>query len=434
MHQVKISLLKLAILTGLLAGSSVVSALQIEPGIGIGLGYSNNAALTADNEDNDWIAAGYVGATIKENNAPFYADVTTSLGYRNYTNNTFSDQYYPRLGATAGWEMIRDRVDWQVHNYFTQQKENSLDANTPDNDQNTNVFTIGPNAYFPISGRQKITVSPLFQDFYYEDSDTDNRQYGIGANWLYQIYRTMEVGLGGRVNKVDFDNDDRNPDFTTSIARVVVSGTTARSDYDLNVGGTHINRDRFENQEGFTGNLTWLYRLTGHSSVRTYVASELTDSNRELLGSQVTPDNGDFSNVQISGDVLRNKIARLLYRRKGSTLLARAWGEYRDQDYKESPNDRDVKEIAATLDYRVTALFTTGIYGKYNRTKEKDTGRRDKRYKIGGKVGYNLSRKLQASFDLRYQNKDSTQADREYSEFSAFVSLVYGFNDLSRPK
>jgi hypothetical protein len=330
--------------------------------------------------------------------------------------------------------MIRHRLDWGVQNYFTQQKENALDADTPRNNQNTNAFTFGPNVYFPISKRQKITVSPLFQDFYYEDSDADNRQYGIGASWLYQMYRTMKVGLAGRINKVDYDNDDQNPDFTSNNAHVVVSGTTARSDYELYAGGTHINRDRFENQEGFSGNLTWLYRLTGRSRIRTHVASELTDTSEELLGSELTPDNGDFSNVQISGDVIRNNIVRLTYRREGSTLNSEAWGEYRDQDYKETPDDRDVKEIGVRLDYRVTALFTTGIYGDYNRTEEDDTDRRDKRYRIGGNLGYNLSRKLRTNFDLRYQNKDSTQANREYSEFGAFVSLIYGFDDLSRTK
>jgi hypothetical protein len=430
MHQVKISLSKLAFLTGLLAGSPVVSALEIEPGIGAGMAYTDNAKLTADNEDNDVIAAGYVGATIKERSAFFHADVAASLAYRNYTSNSFGEQYYPRLEATAGWEMIKHRIDWQAQNFLSQQKDRSLDAETPDNDQNTNVFAFGPNVYFPVSERQRIRVSPSFQDYYYEDSDTDNRQYGVDANWTYKMFPAVEVGLDGAVNSVDYDNENRNPNFTTSKARIVVSGTTSKSEYDLTLGGTYINRDRFENQDGFTGDLAWLYRPTGHSSVRAYLASRLTDTSRELLGSKVTPDNGNFSNVQISGDVLRNKIARLVYRREGPTLAANVWGEYRDQEYKETPNDRDVQEIGAELDYRVTALLTTGIYGTYNRTKEDDTQRRDKRYKIGGNVARNLSRKLRAVLDVRYQNKDSTESNKEYSEFSTFVSLVYGYSDL----
>lgn len=430
MHQVKTSLSKLALLTGLLAGSSVISALEIKPGVGVGLAYTNNAKLEADNEDDDLIVSGYVGAMLKERTAAFHADATASLIYKKYTSNSFGEQYYPRLEATAGWEMIRHRIDWQAADFFSQQKEESLDAETPTNDQNTNVFSFGPNAYFPVSARQKIRVSPSFQDYYYEDSDTDNRQYGIDANWSYKMFPAMAVGLDGAVTTVDFDNEDRNPNYTTSKARIVVSGTTARSNYSLNVGGTYINRDSFENQDGFTGDLTWLYRMTGNSSVRAYVASELTDSSRELLGAQVTPDNGDFANVQVSGDVLRNKIARLTYRREGTTLTANVWGEYRDRELKETPADRDVREIGAKLDYRITALLTAGIYGKYNRTKEDDTQRRDKRYEIGGKLAHNLSRKLRAVFNLQYQNKDSTQANKEYTEFSAFVALVYGFSEL----
>ena len=157
----KISQIRLALLTSLLVGSSSVSALEIEPGIGAGLLYTDNAALTADNEDDDLVVVGYLGLEINESNGPFRANVSTSMIYENYTSNTFSDQYNGNLAATAGWEMIRDRLDWNLRNHYSQQQRNSLDADTPDNNQNTNVFSFGPDIYFPLSARQRITVSPV---------------------------------------------------------------------------------------------------------------------------------------------------------------------------------------------------------------------------------------------------------------------------------
>jgi len=429
----KFSLTRLVVFAGLLAGSAMASAWTVEPGIGAGLLYTDNAALKSKNEDDDLVVVGYLGADINEADGPFTLNATTSLLYTNYTEDTFSDQYYVNLGANAAWVAIRDRLDWRAENYFTQRQINSLDANTPDNNQNTNVFSFGPNFYFPISGRQRVTLRPEVQDFYFEKSDTDNRRYILSADWRYQLNQRMTTGLDGTVTKVDYDDEDKNPNYIATDIHGILSGTRPRSDYTLNLGATRINRDKFDSQDGFSGSLTWLYQMTGHSTARAYLSTSLTDSNQQLLDSELNPDNGDFNNEQISGDVLRSNTARLTYRRQDSTLNAEVWGEYRDLDYKESPNDRDVKETGARLDYRITPLITTGVLGRYNRTKEKDTGRTDKRYTIGANIAYQLSRKLRTKFDIQYRNKDSTQSDSEYSEISAFISLVYGFRDLSRP-
>ena len=407
-------------------------ALDIEPGVGVGLQYTDNAALTADDEDSDWIALGYVGANIEQSSGPLQANATASLNYQNYTQNTFSDKVYFNLGATADWEMVRNRLDWQLQNFFTQRPVDSTDPDTPDNAQNTNVFTFGPTILFPLSGRQTVTVSPTYRNFYYQDSDTDNQQYSLTANWFYQMYRLTGVGLDGGVTRVDYDDEQRNPNYIASNIHFVVSTRRARSDFDINLGATNINRDRFENQSGFTGNLSWLVRLTGHSQVRTYIASELTDSNNGLLNASVNPDDGDFSNEQISGDVLRNSIIRLEYLRQDATLNSRLWGELRDEDYKEAPDDREVQSVGAELNYPVTALLSSGVSVRYKRTKLTEDNRTDKRYEVGGNIGYQLSRKLRSVFDLQYRKKDSTLDTDEYSEMSAFVSLVYGFGQVTR--
>lgn len=422
-----------ALLTGMIFFSFTAFALDIEPGVGAGLEYSDNAALTSDDEQSDWIAVGYVGASIEADSGPLQARATTSLNYQNYTENTFSDKYYFRLGATTGWEMIKDRVDWQLQNYFTQRLVNSVDPDTPDNILNTNVFTFGPTILFSPSGSQTLTLRPLYRNFYYEGREFDNQQYTLLANWFYQTYPLTGVGLDGGVTRAEYDDQRRFPNYTISNIHFVVSGKRARSEYSIRLGATNTNRDRVDDQTGVTGNLTWLVRLAGHSQVRTYIASEIRDSNRGLLNASVNPNNGDFSNEQISGDVLRNSIIRFKYEWRDATLNSSLWGELRDLDYQETPNDREVQAVGAELNYPVTALLSSGVYGRYNRTELTDISRTDKRYVVGGNISYQLSRKLRSVIDFQYRNRDSTQSDLEYSEMSVFASLVYGYGRVTRP-
>jgi len=438
MQQPVSSLSGLILLAVLLVGSPVVTALEILPGVGTGLLYTDNARLTADDEKDDLIVVGYVGAKIDENSGPLSLNAEAELIHLHYTKGTFSNQNYPGLSLTGGYEQIRDRLDWQVQNFFTQTLVDSDDGVTPDNIRDTNVFTLGPSIRFPVTGRQMITVNPQYRNFYYEDvgenNQDSNQQYGLSASWLYGMYPTMNLSLNGSVTEVDYDSGGGARDYTRSTALAGISGTRVRSVYSLNLGGTDINRDKSGSTSGFAGNLTWLYNLTGHSSARVYLSSDLTDTGNLLLDSQTNPDDGDFSNVQSSNDVLRNSIVRLSYRRQDVTLNAEVWGEFRDLDYERvQSEDRDIREIGASMNYSVTAALSSGISTRYTRTKETDTDRRDKHYSITGTVGYQLTRKLRTSLDLRYQNQDSKGGlGSEYSEFSSFVRLAYGFARVDR--
>jgi len=418
--------LELTILVALLFGSSVVTALEIKPGVGAGLQYTNNAALTSDDEDDDLIVKGYLGANVSENTGPVNAHVLASLVYEKYTDNTFGDQYNFNLNSNAQWDIIRDRLNWQVADYFTRIRTNSLDSDTPDNQENANAFSTGPSITFSISPRNSLFLNPVFRDFYYEDSDTDNQQYELGGQWSYQMYRTMDVGPVGRVTKIDYENDQIQ-DYTISFLGIRVNGRRPRSAYTVNLGKNYVQRDGFDNVSGFDGDVNFRYSLTGSSSLRAYASKVITDASSDLLRSEEDPDTGDFQNEQITGDILRNSTARLAYSNEGSTLDTSFWLQYRDFDYKEQPDDRTVKSIGAKLGYNVTPLMRTDINGRYDKVKQTDINRTDKKYLVGGALSYSLSRDLLTSFRIEYRKKDSTVDKAEYNEFSAYINLVYGF-------
>ena len=382
MQQPLTTLSGLSLLAVLLAGSPVVIALEIVPSVGTGLLYTDNARLSANDEEKDLIVVGYVGAKIDENSGAFRLNAEADLIHLHYTRDTFGDQDYPGLRLTGGYEQVRDRLEWQVQNFFSQQLNDTDEGKTPDNIQNTNVFTFGPSIRFPISGRQTVTVKPQYRNFYYEDVGGNNQQYGLSASWLYGMYPTMGVSLNGSVTDVVYDDGDGDSDYTRSTAHAGLSGTRARSVYSLHLGGTHISPDKSDSTSGFSGNLSWLYNLTGHSSARAYFSSELTGTGNLLLNSQTNPDDGDFSNVQNSRDVVRNNIVRLTYRREDATLNTEVWGEFRDLNYDDDQRDREIRVIGADVGYRLTAALSTGLSGGYRWTEKTDSDRKDERYSI----------------------------------------------------
>lgn len=432
MYCIRLNDSALAILAGIFLCSFTASAKDIIPSASINMEYTDNATLVPDNEIDELIVSASVGAAIDTGSGPFQFNANTSLRKEHYTRGTFSDRQYFNLATTASWEMLKNRLDWTMQDFFSQQPINSLDPNTPDNTQDTNVFTLGSNIYFPISSRQLVTLQPEYQKFTYDALNIDNQQNSLNVNWNYQMFRTTSVGLRGSVNKVDY----AEPAITDNTFRTVsltVSGQRARSNYNIDLGVTRADRASGQSGErGLTGNMTWLFNLTGYSYVRTTITSRLTNTNNNLLNTSRNPENGDISNQQISNEILRNSVIRVTYTKDDVTLSSRVWSELSKQDYKLVPLDRDVQAFGVEFNYPLTAVFSIGINTRYNRVELKDADRKDSEYSIGGNLNYRLSRRLRTVFNLKYQDKNSTFDTGDFSEFSVFVSLVYGVGSLSR--
>lgn len=423
---------------GLCLNCKMVVALEFQPGIGVGVEYTDNAELAPDNEVYDLITIGYVGVGISENEGPLTYDAATSFNNQSYTQDTYPDQHYFYLAGRADWVMIKDRFNWFLSNYFNQRTVNTFAANTPDNLQDTNAFNFGANILFQISARQSFSLIPSFSQYYYEVQSTDNKQYALVANWNHLMSRLNNVGLNFSVRKVNYTETDilgnSITDTIFSDLAILFNGQRSRSAYSINLGATNVKRDTGEDATGFSGFINWSANVSSRSSFVTLVSTDLTDTSTVSQSLAGDPSNGNPADVQITTDVVRNSLINLAYLWDDASLHSRIWGEFRKLTYSDSSNlNSIVRTYGIDLSYPMTQLLASGAYINYNRTKRVETNRLDQYYIAGGNLKYNFARNLYGSFDIKYRTNESTTFLRNYDEFSVFGSLVYGFGDVRRP-
>jgi len=422
---------------GILLCRNTFATVELEPGIGVGVEYTDNAALTKDDQLEDSITTGYVGGRISENEGALRYDVAGSFNNQRYAQDTFSDQHYFNLGARADWEMIKNRFNWLLSDYFYQRPIISNNSNTPDNLEDNNVFTFGADIRFPVSARQSFSLSPTFSQYYYEILLTDNKQYSLAGNWSYQMSRLTNIGLNLSARKINYTEKNflgqSIEDTTFTNMAIIFNGQRLRSVFTVNLGATNVKRDNAQETTGFTGLLSWLADLSSRSKFETLVSTDVTDTSSVALSSAGNPAGGSGNDVQITADVVRNSIINLTYSREDATLRTHISARYRKLKYSDNPLDSIVRGVDLQANYPVTQLLLSGAYTNYYRERRLDTGRLDKRFIIGTNLRYKFSRKLHGLFDLKYRKKESTSAPQNYDEFSVFVSLVYGFGDVSRP-
>ncbi len=409
----------------LVSVNTAATALQVNGDVGVDLRYTDNAALVDVNESDDLITTATIGASVSEDQGPLTGSAKATLRYLDYLDNTFDNQTYLRLDAAAGWEQIRDLLRWDVKDYFSQSSIDNLASDTPNNTEDINAFNIGASLTLRPAGRHTVVIVPSFKDFYYETSDDDNQQTGVEADWSYQLYPGVTVSLAGGFRDVNYDNDTLNSDYTSTAASVGATVLRARSEYKGSVGITSIDRDSGPGFDGVTGRLDALYKLTARSSVNAILLSELTDASDVYLSTSLDPNAGNFGNIQISNDVLRNSLLRVKYGRTGSTVDFSTWIEWRDLNYQTTPDDRKVQEYGARLGYKLSPRMTASVSGRYIHTDQTKLALTDKYYQAGGMLGYALSRRLNARAGVQFRNRDNTNPLDEYNEYSVFASLGY---------
>jgi hypothetical protein len=402
------------------------SGLEFLPGAGVGLKYTDNARLAADNQVNDLIAVGYLGFTLKKNDGPLLADITTSLNQVHYTRRTYDYRRYFNLAATASWEMIKQRFEWFLQDFYGQRLINYTDPNTPNNIQDSNIFAYGANINMPITARDLVTLRPEYRSFYYESQNTDNQRLSLTAKWNHLISPLTSIGLNTSARAIDYD-DPAISDVAFANAFFSVSTERARTDVSVNIGRTWVKRDNGQSTDEFAGNLNWVLDLTARSWLRAYISSDLTDGGAVTYNSILDPGTGDPDDLQITTDIIRNKILTIEYSRQDGTLDSKLFGQLREVNYSETPNDARIKSLDARFNYPVSALLISGFYARYSQNEFIDTQIIDNNYMIGGRIRYQLSRNISSSFDLTYRERNSTEATRDYTVWSAFLTLVYGF-------
>jgi hypothetical protein len=418
---------------GFLICNQAYAAFVFEPGVGVGVEYTDNVALTRDNQLDDTITVGYVGAGISENEGSLIYDAVTSYNNYHYTQDTYPDEQYFYLSGRADWEMIRDRFNWFAEDRYRQLPIVALDSNTPTNIQDTNYFNFGANIDFPISARQTFSLVPMFSQHYYEVLLTDNKQYSLEADWNYQMFRMTNVGLLFSTRKINYTETNflgqsiedlmfTTLGFTFDIGRL-------RSRYAGRLGVTDVKRENGDETTGFSGFLNLSYDLSSRSQFEALISTDLTDTSSAALvfGGQASGD------VQVTTDVIRTNVFNLEYIKENATLRTRIFARYDEITYSESPLDRVVHAFGIQLSHAVTQLLSSGAYADYARTNQLDTGRLDEYYTVGGNLRYSFSRKLYSLFDIKYRIKESTVYSENYDEFSVYATLVYGFGDVQRP-
>lgn len=196
----------------------------------------------------------------------------------------FDNEFQANLAGRMNWHLIEESLDWIVENVTSGAPLDLTGQDTPDNRQQTNVFSTGPRWNIRPAAAWSGLLDARYIHSYAEDSDAFNSdRLALAARALRRLGGGRQFSAGVEAAEVRYREDE----FSTSdYQRLDLVGRyrATRADFDLDIaaGRTRIDLDRGDR---FEGNLVRLRLIRTIDDRHTLVASaghELSDSVRQL--------------------------------------------------------------------------------------------------------------------------------------------------------
>jgi hypothetical protein len=399
----------------------------------LGVDHTDNVARTSVDPESETIGTLGLGVAIDTKRPRLTAEVGANLEYQKYLDNTFDPEVIGGVDATLGFALIPDRFVWMLEDNYGQISNNRLVADNPDNRQDFNYLSTGPDITLPLGARNSIFVSGRWSDTYYEDADQDSTGIDASAAFIHALSEMSNVSLNGSWSQIEYDNND--PAFEDNEIREAFlrfDATGVKTALVVDVGYTETTRGDREPSDGWLGRLTVTRELTARTTLELNAGSEFQDSgqafrlDQEALGIQ--PGTAD---VLAIADVFRNNYVYLgltadLDRTAVTVNLHGSQERYEEQDLF----DRDIVGATFSVERALTPRFTLGVEGDYS--KEEFVEQSVAGTGVGFDewfVGLSMDWQLTSAWSLRatgfYYEGSGDGIARNYDETRAFVGVRY---------
>jgi hypothetical protein len=375
MMKLKPVILRLPAMLGILGWGSTAVAETLTYGADVGVAETDNVTLASTNRISQTIAVADVDFDVKQQTRLLDLDAKGNFSDLDYLQGAFGNQFVGRFDGVGKYALIPERLTWVVKDDFGQAALDPFTPTTPNNLENVNYFSTGPDVALRFGPTYFLNVTARAARAQYETSPfNSNRVLGTLGGGM-QLSPNSTVSLNADTERVLFENTALNTDFDRTNAFVRYELQGARTDVSADLGATKIE----QGDESMTGPLAKI-RLTRKIST----AAKLVVS----LGRDLTDGASSFSNgpggiagvggatnlvgtapIALTSTSYTSNYGSVAwqYTRNRTTISVGARWEKDAYDHA-AQFDNTIEGADFTVERRLTHAFTAQLLGRLNKT------------------------------------------------------------------
>ena len=401
--------------------------------------HSDNIQRSSSSPRSEMINSAIAGVDYRENGPALDAHVQATAEYRDFRNNVYNDGPLYYSDASLLWKISPQQLHWTFVDRYDQVTRDATLPGTPSNMISSNVLSTGPDLYARLGSVNTLALELRYGEATYGEGDYNNNRHGGAVRWQYTATTQLKYSLNYEIVNIKYDNPILNDNLERHDLYMRADLRDARMRFLLDLGGTHIYRERAGETSGYIARLTWSQQLTSGSTAGILAASEYLDAGTVLLSTATSPvpvtgaPPGSTFTSEVTNDFFYMKRAEAYYARSDSSTELNARIFYRDINYEVAPLDRQETGGLLEVTYKATSLLSTSVYGGYVSAQYQNISRDDRVSELGVRLLYRLSRNLSAALDGRKTRRYSSDLSQEFTDNRALFSLIYSSSPLFTP-
>jgi hypothetical protein len=272
-------------IVSVLALASPAAAETLLYGVDAGFAESDNVTMSTTGKVSQTMAVADADFDIKQQSRRLDVDAKGNFSYIDYLQNAYGSQLIGRFDGLAHVALVPEHLTWALQDNFGQVGLDPYTPMIPNNIENVNYLSTGPDLALRFSGTNFVNFSARVARVQYAVSPYNSDRFLGRLAWGLQLSAHSSVSLNADTERVLFENTVVNSDFerTNGFVRYEVQG--ARTDFAADLGATTISQSGVATS-GPLARIELSRKISATATLRASAGRDLTDASTSFSGLQ----------------------------------------------------------------------------------------------------------------------------------------------------
>jgi hypothetical protein len=390
-----------------------------------GMGHSDNIKRTQTDTIDEWILGLGLGFDYAYQSGRIDAAAFSDLVWYDYLENTYDSNVIGNFDGNFLYTIVPERLTWAFTDNFGQAQTDPFQPVTPDNSENINVFSTGPDFLFSVGPRYQARVFGRWSDLYYQTNPYGGQRWLGGLSFERALSEQSTLSLNGTYAKMNYYDQPSQYDFDVQEYYAGYKSTSARTSVLVNLGYRTLTRDG-STTDGPLVRLNLSRKLSGYSTLGLLASSEYGDAGT-FLSTEGRPPGGGQGPLYANRDIaVRNNVEGTWRIDRQRTNLWFSAG-YEQLNYEvNDAQDQNWVSLHANASRKLNEALTLGA-GVYWRdyTFPNASGQDYNQLDLRADLNWKPARAFYVNLEVEYNTRDSDNPTGGYDETRFFLWLGY---------
>lgn len=401
--------------------------------LGISLLHSDNLGLTEDGRESDSVLSPEIAFTAKHAGSRVQLDAEGGFQYLHFLGDRFKDEPRGQLTGKLDWTMAPERLHFYVQDYLSRQAVSTLNAFTPGNEQQVNVFVAGPSLTARLGATTNARLDLRYTNSYAQDTkDFNGDRYNAAARLIHDLNPTDKLTFTAEGTRVEFDKDQNDAGYTRKDAYAGYTSKLASLQLSIDAGYSWISPNATD--RSFGGSL-----LRGHgawdagprSSLTLDAAYQFADATDDLIARSAGLDvpiisDTTATDVFVGPGLYRQTRYELGYAYRGARTSVEVHPYYERIRYEDiTAIDQTSRGGYVQGSYRLRQDTTLNLVVVRDNRDFSALSREDRDTFANAGLAHDFNSHWGGRLDLQRRLRRSTEAGQSYHENAIILSISY---------